>query len=70
MQVFKDRELDDWDKADHMAFALAGLSNVATRALHEVMLPGPSGWTDDYPDRLLKDLKHWTDKINELKTIE
>ena len=68
MPYFDERNYDDWDDADKMAFALAGLSNVATRALHEGLCPGPRGWTSDYPERLLKDLDFWTDKIRELKT--
>ena len=69
MPNFEDRSYDDWDDADKMAFALAGLANVTTRALHQGLCPGPRGWTSDYPEQLLKDLDHWTAKIRELKQV-
>lgn len=57
------RPLDGWDKGDHLAFALAGLSAVTGRALHETLLPESRGWVGDYPEKLADDLQHWVDMV-------
>ena len=67
MQSFENKPVDKWNNHDKLTFALAGLSNVATAALKENLNP-PYGWTDDYPERLEKDLLFWLDKVSELKT--
>jgi hypothetical protein len=69
MQTFENKPVDRWNDHDKMTFALAGIMRVAADALKTNLNP-PYGWTDDYPERLLKDLEFWTDKIHEMKVSE
>jgi hypothetical protein len=63
MQTLDNRPIETWDKGDHLAFALAGLMRVASRALGESLSPNPRGWVDCYPETLADDLEFWVAKV-------
>ena len=63
METLPQRPFREWDKGDHLAFALAGLQNAAGRALRDQLAPGARGWNKAYPGRLADELDFWVEKI-------
>lgn len=62
-ESLEERRIGEWDKGDHLAFALAGLIRTASQALGDGLAPGPRGWVKGYPEKLTEDLEFWMRKI-------